>query len=63
LAASLLALEHGIVPWTLNYVEPDPACPLAVIARELKPVRTPYVLKVSFTHMGQCAALVVRKWN
>src|SRR5262249_14340266 len=51
LAASILALQHGIVPRTLNYDEPDPACPVAVIAREPKPLRTPYVLKVSFTHM------------
>jgi 3-oxoacyl-[acyl-carrier-protein] synthase II len=63
LAASLLALQHGIVPRTLNYEEPDPACPLAVIAGQPRPVRTPYVLKVSFTQMGQCAALVVRKWS
>src|SRR5262249_35490412 len=63
LAASLLALQHGVVPRTLNYDEPDPTCPVAVVARELKPIRTPYVLKVGFTHMGPCAAVVVRKWN
>ncbi|HMF15411.1 MAG TPA: beta-ketoacyl synthase N-terminal-like domain-containing protein, partial [Gemmataceae bacterium] len=63
LAASLFALERGTVPRTLNYEHPDPACPLAVIAREPKPIRTPYVLKVSFTQMGQCAAAVVRKWS
>jgi 3-oxoacyl-[acyl-carrier-protein] synthase II len=63
LAASILAMEAGFVPRTLNYDEPDPNCPLNVIAREPKSVRTPYVLKVSFTHMGQCAAVVVKKWN
>jgi len=63
LAASLLGLQHGFVPRTLNYDEPDPACPVAVIAREPKPVRTPYVLKLSFTQMGQCAAVIVRKWD
>jgi 3-oxoacyl-[acyl-carrier-protein] synthase II len=63
LAASLFALERGTVPRTLNFEHPDPACPLAVIAREPKPIRTPYVLKVSFTQMGQCAAAVVRKWS
>jgi len=31
--ASILALEHGVVPATLNYEEPDPACPLAVLQR------------------------------
>jgi 3-oxoacyl-[acyl-carrier-protein] synthase II len=63
LAASVFALQHDVVPRTLNYEQPDPACPLAVIAREPKPVRTPFVLKVSFTQMGQCAAVVVRKWS
>ena len=63
LAASVLALQHGLVPATLNYEEPDPACPVAVTAGEPRPVRTPYVLKVSFTQMGQCAALVLRKWT
>jgi 3-oxoacyl-[acyl-carrier-protein] synthase II len=62
LAASVLALQHGLVPATLNYEEPDPACPVAVTAGEPRPVRHPYVLKVSFTQMGQCAALVLRKW-
>lgn len=63
LAASVLALEHGQVPPTLNYDEPDPACPITVIAGSPKPVRRPYVLKISFTEMGQCAALVLRKWS
>ncbi len=61
LAASVLALEKGAVPRTLNYEQPDPACPVTVIANEMKPIRTPYVLKVSFTQMGQCAAMVIRK--
>ena len=30
LAASLLAMQHGAVPATLNYEEPDPACPVHV---------------------------------
>jgi 3-oxoacyl-[acyl-carrier-protein] synthase II len=61
LAASLLALTHGIVPPTLNYEEPDPACPVALIAGAPRPVVRPHVLKVNFTELGQCAALVVRR--
>jgi 3-oxoacyl-[acyl-carrier-protein] synthase II len=60
LAASLLALEDGTLPGTLNHDEADPECPVNV-AREPRPVRRPCVLKVSCTEMGQCAALVVRK--
>jgi 3-oxoacyl-[acyl-carrier-protein] synthase II len=61
LACSLLAWRHGLVPGTLNYDDPDPACPLQV-TRTARPVRQPYVLKVSCTERGQCAAVVCRAW-
>jgi len=60
LAASLLAFEHNLVPATLNYKEPDPACPVTV-TRTPQPVSRPFFLKVSFTELGQCAAVVCRK--
>src|SRR5262249_45604448 len=56
LAASLLALEQGVVPATLNFEEPDPECPVAVLAAP-RQVSKPFVLKVGFTPMGQCAAV------
>jgi len=61
LAASVLALVHGLVPATLNYDEPDPACPVTV-GRTARPVARPFALKVGLTEMGQCAAAVVRQW-
>jgi 3-oxoacyl-[acyl-carrier-protein] synthase II len=63
LIASLLALQHGVLPPTLNYEVPDPACPLLVAAGSPRPVIRPYVLKVGFTELGQCAAVVCRKWD
>jgi 3-oxoacyl-[acyl-carrier-protein] synthase II len=63
LGLSVLALHHGQLPGTLNYEEPDPACPVAVHTGAPRPVRTPYALKVGFTQMGQCAAVVVRRWE
>jgi 3-oxoacyl-[acyl-carrier-protein] synthase II len=63
LAASVLALHHGTCPATLNYEEADPDCPINVVAGVPRPVTRPFVLKVGFTTMGQCAALVVRKWE
>jgi 3-oxoacyl-[acyl-carrier-protein] synthase II len=63
LAASLLAGRHGSVPPTLNYEEPDPECPIPVLAGRPRAVERAYVLKISFTDMGQCAAAVVRWGN
>lgn len=63
LSASLLALQNGVVPQTLNFEDPDPACPVEVVAGAPRPVTRPYVVKVSFTDLGQCAAVVIRKWN
>ena len=62
LAASILALMHRVVPATLNYEEPDPACPIPV-SRTVQPGTRPHVLKVGFTEMGQCAAVVCRRWD
>lgn len=62
LAASLLAQQHGQLPKTLNYDEPDPACPVAV-ATTPRPIEKPYALKIAFTELGQCAAVVCRKWE
>jgi 3-oxoacyl-[acyl-carrier-protein] synthase II len=62
LAASLLAVQRGLLPATLNYREPDPACPAAV-NREPRPVTRPCFLKIAFTELGQCAAAVIRKWE
>jgi 3-oxoacyl-[acyl-carrier-protein] synthase II len=59
LAASLAAFEGGVVPGTLNHDETGPDCPINVL-REPRPLRRPFVLKVSLTERGQCACAVLR---
>lgn len=61
MAASLLALENNVLPATLNYEQPDPACPIYV-AREAGPLRSPYFVKIGCTEMGQTAVIVARKF-
>jgi len=61
--AALLALRHGQRPSTLNYEQPDPACPVPVATGGLRPMTRRHVVKVGFTDMGQCAAVVFRKWE
>lgn len=63
LAASVLAMGSGQVPPTLNYEQADPECPISVLSGEPRQMTRPYVVKVSFTQMGQCAAVVVRQWR
>jgi 3-oxoacyl-[acyl-carrier-protein] synthase II len=63
LAASLLALEHGLLPGTLNYEEPDPECPVAVVGGSPRLPARKHFLKINFTHVGQCVAVVCRKWE
>jgi 3-oxoacyl-[acyl-carrier-protein] synthase II len=59
IAASLLGLQHGVIPATLNYRQPDPKCNLNVVT-ELTPPKSPLVLKLSYTRIGQASALVFR---
>jgi 3-oxoacyl-[acyl-carrier-protein] synthase II len=63
LAASLLGMHHGLRLPTLNYEQADPACPVEVVAGAPRPLARAHVLKVSFTQMGQCAAVVLRNWQ
>lgn len=63
LACSVLALGRGVLPGTLNHTEPAADCPVRVHIGEPRPVTKPYVLKVTYTNLGQCAAAVVRRWE
>jgi 3-oxoacyl-[acyl-carrier-protein] synthase II len=63
MAASVLALHHGTTPGTLNHEETDPDCPITVLAGAPRPTTRRHVVKVGFTQMGQCAALVLRRWQ
>jgi 3-oxoacyl-[acyl-carrier-protein] synthase II len=61
LVASLLAARQGTLPATLNFEAPDPLCPMQV-ATSVRALIKPHFLKVGFTEMGQCAAIVCRRW-
>ncbi|HEV3387135.1 MAG TPA: beta-ketoacyl-[acyl-carrier-protein] synthase family protein [Gemmata sp.] len=63
LACSVLALQHGLLPGTLNHVSTDPACPVSVHTGAPRTVEKPYAVKLSNTELGQCSAIVIRKWQ
>lgn len=58
LAVSLLGLEHGLVPPTLNYDTPDPKCPVNVVTETI-PAARPTVLALNHRTTGQAVAMLV----
>lgn len=63
LAASVLALQQGQLPGTRNFAKADPNCPVSVHTGAPRPVSKPYAIKLSYTDLGQCAAVVIRRWD
>jgi 3-oxoacyl-[acyl-carrier-protein] synthase II len=58
-----LTLERGVIPPTLNYDEPDPECPLTVVAGEARRGRVRIGVKNSFGFGGTNASLVLREYS
>ena len=58
LAVSLLGLQRGLVPPTLNYDTPDPRCPVNVVTAPT-PITRPTALTISHRTTGQAVALLV----
>lgn len=63
LAASVIGLSHGVIPQTLNYESPDPACPLNIVAGKPQTSSNQIVLNVNVTRVGQAAAAIVEVYN
>ena len=59
MAVSVLALSAGLVPATLNYERPDPACPLRVVRGEPLSCPASPALLINWTGIGQAAAVVL----
>jgi 3-oxoacyl-[acyl-carrier-protein] synthase II len=59
LAASVLGLETGLVPPTLNYETPDPACPVTIVHGAPLAGRPGTALAVNSSSMGQVATVLV----
>ena len=59
IAFSLMGLQHGLVPKTLNFESPDEDAALNVVAGEHLATDNKLFLKTSVTRMGQCSAVVI----
>jgi 3-oxoacyl-[acyl-carrier-protein] synthase II len=60
---SALALRDQILPPTINYQTPDPACDLDYIPNHARKAEVEYALSNSFGFGGTNAALLFRRWN
>jgi 3-oxoacyl-[acyl-carrier-protein] synthase II len=60
-AVLALSLERGVIPPTVNYEEPDPDCPVNVVAGSAREVPLRVGLKNSFGFGGTNASLVLRR--
>jgi 3-oxoacyl-[acyl-carrier-protein] synthase II len=56
---SLLTIERGVIPPTINYETPDPECDLDFVANHAREQRVRTVLSNSFGFGGQNACLIV----
>jgi len=60
---SVLALRHQILPPTINYEQPDPACDLDYVPNQARKAEVEYALSNSFGFGGTNAALVFKRWH
>ena len=58
-AIAALALEHGIMPPTINYETPDPECDLDYVPNKARPAKLNHVLSNSFGFGGTNASLIL----
>ncbi|MEM8866497.1 MAG: beta-ketoacyl synthase N-terminal-like domain-containing protein, partial [Planctomycetota bacterium] len=61
LMVSLLALERGVIPPTINHQQTDPACPVNVVT-ETTATDKPALLALNYNTTGQSVAAVVKKY-
>ena len=60
---SLLAIRDHVMPPTINYENPDPACDLDYVPNQARKAEVRYALSNSFGFGGTNAALLFKRWE
>jgi 3-oxoacyl-[acyl-carrier-protein] synthase II len=60
-AYSALALHHSMIPPTINYETPDPACNLDYVPNQARPANIKVALSNSFGFGGTNACVIFRR--
>ncbi len=63
LIATTLALEHQVIPPTINYEIPDPECDLDYVPNVARKANLEMALKNSFGFGGKNSALVIKRYE
>lgn len=61
--ASIMTIQRGIVPPTINYEEPDPRCDLDYVPNKARPMQVDVAVSNSFGFGGHNAVLAFRRYN
>ncbi|HUT11087.1 MAG TPA: beta-ketoacyl-[acyl-carrier-protein] synthase family protein [Thermoguttaceae bacterium] len=59
MAASVLGLQQGLIPQTLNYRQPDPQCPVQVVRDRPMPTDRTTAMILNHVRSGQAVALLL----
>jgi 3-oxoacyl-[acyl-carrier-protein] synthase II len=58
---TLMAMDKGVVPPTINYQEPDPECNLDYVPNTARDARIQYALSNNFGFGGTNASILFKK--
>jgi len=59
----ILAINHGIIPPTLNLTHPDPECDLDYVPDEARAVEVKTAVSNSFGFGGHNSVLILRRYS